>query len=437
MFQNLLLMFSFFLMFFLIIRLLLILIKKISENFFYYFFIIIVVFIITTIIIFPGESVDAAYDGLIVWTTLVLPALLPFFIGTEVLIDLGVVRFLGVLLEPIMRPIFNVPGEGSFAFAMSITSGYPVGSKIVSKLRSDKTLSKVEAQRLISFCSTSGPLFMIGSVAVGMFKSSNIGILIAASHYIAAIMVGILFSFYKSSIDNSRFNRPSNNLFKRAFKQINRENGKNLPIGVILGNSVKNSLNSVLIVGGFIILFSVIIRMLDILNIIDFITSILATVLIPFKISPIIIRSFITGLFEVTTGAKMVVDSINMDLRTKIALTSFIIGWSGFSIHAQILSFIGKTDIKPSLYFLSKVLHGIFSLMITYFIFPFFEDFFIPSLPVFNSYKLLSFKKKFLFNFKLSAELFISILISLLIVSLLATAFLKVQMYFINKKGMK
>ncbi len=411
--------------------------KNINKNFFYYFIIFIVVLLICVIVLFPGQSVSAAYDGLIIWVTLVIPALLPFFIGTELLINLGVVKFIGVLLEPIMRPIFNVPGEGSFAFAMSITSGYPIGSKIVSKLRSDKILSKIEAQRLISFCSTSGPLFMIGSVAVGMFKSSNIGILIATSHYIAAIMVGILFSFYKSSIDSSRFYKSKNNLFKRALKQINRENTNNLPIGVVLGEAVKNSFNSILLVGGFIILFSVVIQMLEILKIIDFSTSILATLLTPLEVSPLVIKTFLTGLLEVTTGAKLVADSTYIGLRTQVAITSFIIGWSGFSIHAQVLSFIGDTDINSNLYLLSKALHGIFSLLITYYVFPFFSDFFISSLPVFNSYEKMNLQNKFLFNFKLSAELFISILISLLLISLLAAFFLKIQKYFLKNKGMK
>ena len=77
--------------------------------------------------IYPAESVDAAYKGLVVWATLVIPALFPFFIGSELLINLGIVKFIGTILEPIMRPVFNVPGEGSFAFVMSVTSGYPVG----------------------------------------------------------------------------------------------------------------------------------------------------------------------------------------------------------------------------------------------------------------------------------------------------------------------
>jgi len=403
----------------------------------YYFIVLIVLFLVVTIILYPGESVESAYNGLIIWVTLVIPALLPFFIGSEILINLGVVKFFGVLLEPIMRPIFNVPGEGSFAFAMSITSGYPVGAKIVSKLRVDKILTQVEAQRLISFCSTSGPLFMIGSVAVGMFKSSKIGILIVLSHYISAVIVGIIFSFYKKSSDNYKRNKPKENLLKRAFSQLSKNSNQNLSMGIILGNAVKNSFNTILMVGGFIILFAVVIRMLEILSIIDAITSLLFTLLIPFKVSHSIIRSFVTGLFEVTMGAKAVADSLGIDLSTKVAIASFIIGWSGFSIHAQVSSIIGITDIKFSLYILSKALHATLSAIITYITFPSFSNFFVLSVPVYNSYQEMSFHKKFLFNCQVSVELFIAVLISLLIVSLIITFLLKIQNYFHKEKRMK
>lgn len=411
--------------------------SKYCENLSYYLVIMIVLFLVTTIIIYPGESVSSAYNGLVVWATLVVPALLPFFIGSEILINLGVVKFFGVLLEPIMRPIFNVPGEGSFAFAMSITSGYPVGAKIVSRLRTDKILSQVEAQRLISFCSTSGPLFMIGSVSVGMFQSSKIGILIVAAHYLGAILVGIIFSFYKRSSDNYKHNRPNDNLLKRALKQLSTSNRQNLSIGLVLGNAVKNSLSTILMVGGFIVLFAVVIRMLEILGVIDLITSVIFTLLIPFKVSPVVIRSFVSGLFEVTIGAKMVADSVGIDLGSKIAIASFIIGWSGFSIHAQVSSIIGNTDILPSLYLLAKTFHAILSSAIAYIMFPVFSNLFSLSIPVYNTYQQMSLHRRFLFNCRVSVELFIAILISLLIISLITSLLLKLQNYFTRGKGMK
>ena len=55
---------------------------------------------------------------------------------------------------------------GSFPFIMGIISGYPVGAKIVCNMRSEGKLSKVEAERLLSFTNNSGPLFIIGTVVL-------------------------------------------------------------------------------------------------------------------------------------------------------------------------------------------------------------------------------------------------------------------------------
>lgn len=57
-------------------------------------------------------------------------------------------------------------GSGAFALAMGITSGYPVGAKVASDLYKDKLCSKIEAERLISFTNSSGPLFVIGAIGV-------------------------------------------------------------------------------------------------------------------------------------------------------------------------------------------------------------------------------------------------------------------------------
>lgn len=72
------------------------------------------VFLTISMVLFPEDAFAASIKGLDVWWNIVFPALLPFFIGAELLMGLGVVHFMGVLLKPLMRPIFNVPGEGSF-----------------------------------------------------------------------------------------------------------------------------------------------------------------------------------------------------------------------------------------------------------------------------------------------------------------------------------
>lgn len=122
-----------------------------------------------SIIAFPQESVDASIRGLNMWWEIVFPSLLPFFIVSEMLIGFGVVKFIGVLLEPLMRPIFRVPGVGGFVWAMGMASGYPAGAKLTARLRQEGQLTRIEAERLVSFTNSSNPLFIFGAVSVGFF----------------------------------------------------------------------------------------------------------------------------------------------------------------------------------------------------------------------------------------------------------------------------
>ena len=96
-----------------------------------------------------------------------------------------------------MKPLFNVRGEGAFAFIMGIISGYPVGAKIACNFRKNNICSKEECERLLSFTNNSGPLFIIGSVGLSMYKNSSIGLLLFITHILGCISVGIVFRFWK------------------------------------------------------------------------------------------------------------------------------------------------------------------------------------------------------------------------------------------------
>ena len=391
---------------------------KISRYLSFYSLVLTVIMLVISIVIYPKESVEASYNGLMTWFTIVLPSLLPFFVGAEMLIGLGVVRFIGTLLEPIMRPLFNVPGEGSFAFAMSITSGYPVGVKIASKLRYEGSITRAEAQRMVAFCSTSGPLFILGAVGVGMFHSPQVGIALAICHYMAAILVGLMFRFYKLNDSPCQLTTSDKSVFKEALYQLNLSRKRRLPLGILMGNAVKESINTILVVGGFIIVFSVIIRILQLVGFISFASEILYFFFKGFNFDIAMLKGLVTGFFEITLGSKMVSEIPSATLSSKLIITSFIIAWSGFSIHAQSFSILNQTDIKSSIYIISKFLHGIFSALLIYIFYPLLSSIYIFPATASGTFIEFSPIQKIFANIKLSTELFIVITITLLIISL-------------------
>ena len=327
---------------------------------------LIVMLLIIGIILFPKDSILAAKNGFSIWVNTLIPSLLPFIIAANLIVQLKFVDILGLIVNPITKKLFNVSGKSSLVFAISTVSGYPVGAKLAYELRQSNEISKFEAQRLVSFCSTSGPLFIVGAVSIGMFNNPELGYLMLLCHYLGSLTVGILFKNYgKENINKDDFN------FKFEAKKILEARKKqNKGFFVLFGNSVFNGVNTILMVGGFVIVFSVVFKILSIFKFIDFISYIMYIPLSIFGFSFNLCSSFISGLFEITIGCNEISNVANTPEVIKASLCSFIIAFSGLSILAQCCSFLAQTDININTYIISKFLHGIFSSIFTFAFYP-------------------------------------------------------------------
>ena len=131
--------------------------------------------------VYPQEVLSSAGGGLSLWWRFVLPALLPFFILSELLMAAGFVHFLGILLESFMRPLFHLPGKAAFVVAMGYTSGFPMGAVLTARLRQAGEITREEGERLLAFTNNPSPGFRFGAVASGMLGKPTLGILLASS----------------------------------------------------------------------------------------------------------------------------------------------------------------------------------------------------------------------------------------------------------------
>lgn len=319
------------------------------------------------LIIFPQESFEASKGGLNIWWTIVFPSLLPFLIFSELLISFGVVRFIGVMLEPFMRPLFRVPGVGGFVWAMGLASGFPAGAKFTVRLRQEEQLTRIEAERLVCFTNSSNPLFLFVAVAVGFFHNPHLGIILALSHYLGNICVGIIMRFYRWKEEKSHAKimtkLPS---IRQAFGQMHRTRIKETrPFGSLLGDAVLSSIQTLLMIGGFIILFSVVNKLLFHMNITGLLASGVGGILHIFNFPDSLSLPFISGMFEMTLGSKLTSTVEEATLFQQTVMTSFILAFNGFSIQAQVASIIAATDIRFTPFFLARIAHGLLASIIT------------------------------------------------------------------------
>lgn len=325
-----------------------------------------VTIIAIALITYPKESFEASINGLNMWWKIVFPSLLPFFIVSEMLIGIGVVKFIGVLLEPFMRPLFRVPGVGGFVWAMGMASGYPAGAKLTARLRQEKQISAIEAERLVSFTNSSNPLFIFGAISVGFFENPNLGIVLALSHYLGNFCVGILMRFHGKSELISERAKKRRFAIEEAFEVLHTTRIKdNRPLGKLLGDAVISSIQTLLMIGGFIILFSVFNKLLAIVNITATIALFFEYILKLFSIPEMLSVPLISGLFEITLGSKLASQTGNVQLLHQVIVTSFILAFSGFSVQAQVASILAETDIRFKPFFIARIFHGFFAASFT------------------------------------------------------------------------
>lgn len=309
------------------------------------------------LILFSSTNLIAAKNGLTLWVTAVIPSLFPFFVATELLSYTNIISFLGKLLTPIMRPLFHVPGEAGFAFLMGLISGYPVGAKVISHFMEEGICTKEEAERMLAFTNNSGPLFIIGTVGITLFGNTQIGILLFITHILACISVGIILGFFsdKSKKDNSA----TYNIEKKKSVSFSS-------LGEILGKSIMNSISTILMIGGFVVIFSVLLSILKQSHILDGISSIFSPIFSLIQVPSECVTPLLAGIIELTNGVNLISNIPLKIISTSIILCAFLLGFGGISILLQVFSIVAKNRLSIKTYFLGKLLQGLLAALYTF-----------------------------------------------------------------------
>lgn len=325
-------------------------------------------------ILFPAETWQAGVRGLAIWWDVLFPSLFPFLVLSELLIGFGIVHFLGTLLNPLMRPLFRVPGSGGFVFAVSCASGYPTGAKLTAQLWEQKLVTREEGERLVAFTTSSDPIFMIGAVSVGFFHNVAIAPVLVASHYAAAFIVGLLMRFHGHRAEHSHKHStneftvyPShpNNIRKNKLKlaieamhQARMADGR--AFGELLRQAIASSLRLIIIVGGLVVFFSVIMELFVQTGWLGVLYQWTELGLIHAGLPPALSQSLVGGLFEVTLGAKEAgAAGASIPLMYKAAAAAFVLSWGGLSVHAQIMSILSNTPMRYGPFLLARVIHAL------------------------------------------------------------------------------
>ena len=278
----------------------------------------------------PARYIPVCFDGIALWAECVLPSLFPFMVITLIAVKSGIAQ---TAAKPFTRATsaFNLPPVGAVIFLMSICSGYPAGSRIICEFRESGAISDGDCRKLAALCTTSGPLFIVGSVGYKMFSDNTVGIKLLCAHILSVFAVGAIYCLA------GKREKVSNALYKRTDTNI-------------LYDSFYSAVISVIVAGGFICFFytlSVVISDYKLLFPLQYVLT--------YALGEAGATAVCKGVIEATGGCAALGAG---GCPLALPLAGFLVTFGGFSILMQQLCYLVKCGVKPLFFILIKFVQG-------------------------------------------------------------------------------
>lgn len=307
---------------------------------------LLVSFFIICMIVQPQRYISSVLNGLTLFAGNVLPALFPFFFFTKLLSGLGFGEIVGNFTKKPITKLYNAPPISGYVLTMSLLSGYPVGARLLADLYEKNAITSNDVKKISTFTSTSGPLFVIGTIGTLMFGGAIYGYIMLVGHFASALVNGLIYRGRKTIIQPPSPTCSSNK-------------------SDLLSSSITNSLLSIMVVGSYIAIFGMIIDIFLDCKIIQVVSYPLSLLLELLNQPPEIAEGIVVSLVEITRGSQML-SKCGVDIKIILPWTAGLLSFGGVSIALQSLTFLGQCKVKMLYFFVTKLTQAILSFVFTY-----------------------------------------------------------------------
>ena len=275
-------------------------------------------------------AIDYMKKGLKLCARTVIPSLFPFMVISELLVSSGVGNRLGRLVSKPIRMIFGVSEGCACAFILGAICGFPIGTKTLVSMLDRGELTAREASKALIFCNNPGSAFVISAVGVSLFGSFRLGVMLYTCVIMSAIAVGAMGRFFNNT-NAADFALQNSKTRKTATRGISEN----------FTAAVQSSAASMLTVCAYVAFFSSFVGCLG---------AILEGVG-----APQFLTAAFFGFFELSSGVAM---SAELSPISSILFCAAILGWSGLSVHFQVMAVSAGRGISYAPYFWAKAAQG-------------------------------------------------------------------------------
>jgi len=286
---------------------------------------------LTLLFLTPQTAMRGTRDGLLLWANAVLPALLPFYVVTQLLQQCGGFALLNPILRPVCR-LLSLPDDFGGLLLAGWLSGAPNGARLLAQTTDDNAL----CTRTCAAFTVTSPLFLIGT-AGQMLGSPRLGALVYGIHLLAALCTGFLWRGHgsNSSAPPSVPSKPE-------------------PFLTALPDALRSSCLSLLFIGCAIAFFSALTAVLQQLGLTRALQSVLHNVLPADAVT-----ALIAGFFEVSQGTLSAAQA-RLSLPLRLSLLCGFASFGGVSVLCQAKVFL-QQRVSASFYFLQRLTHAALS----------------------------------------------------------------------------
>lgn len=293
-------------------------------------YIISFLFLVFCILTNSELSLFYASKGLALWFDKMIPALLPFMILSATLIRMGLTEGFTTIVYPVIRPVFRVSRNVCYVMLMGFMCGFPMGAKCVSDLYSRDKITREEASFLLAFCNNIGPVYFVSFAlptigCTGHLQATVLGM------YGIPLLYGVFLRYtkYREKI----YITPAGSPGKTMGRKVQDKNRMLLPA---LDEAIYTSLQSIAMLGGYMILFNLL-------------------MMIPQLYMPKTFR-YIAPLLEITGGLSILKGSLPI-------YSLLVLPFGGLSCIAQTYTCIRNTDLSLPEYVLHKIILTVLTLL--------------------------------------------------------------------------
>ncbi|MFE6073177.1 nucleoside recognition domain-containing protein [Paenibacillus sp. NPDC057886] len=333
--------------------------------------------LVVAVVVSPKDAFDASIQGLDIWWKIIFPAMLPFLMLSQMLTAFGFTHALGVLLGPLMQRWFRLPGKAGLAIAVGMCGGFPAGADTASRLVQDQQITAKQAGIVAAAAHFANPLMIILVIGAAFLHQPAAGYFLLIVHWVSgwiATMIGVRLLPTKSK--STRIAIPSADLEcnkvasepkkltsasqaaslkKRSLwsqmmfsaREAQERDGRGF--GKLLGDTVSQAVQTLMMTGGYMIVFAVFVRLLTL------------------YITPGTSVAFWPSLLELHLGTY----HLSQSPLTPVLLMSLlaaVLGWGGLCSHLQVSAVLKAAGLATTsmLYFAGiRLLHALVAFLIS------------------------------------------------------------------------